>query len=85
MSSESITEILQEKIDKISAREWFNDDCKPEFKLSILYDTEQNQFIVLSIDHLGHSFSKIIFPKKENLYGYDSVLSDMKDLYNQTM
>lgn len=88
MEDMNIIEIIQNRVNELNNIHWSTDECKPIFIVSILYDYDKNkeeQYIILTVQHLGSTFSNIIFPKKENHYGYDSLLSEMTNLYNQTM
>jgi len=88
MEDMNIVEFIQHKVNKLNSKHWSNDECKPIFIVSILYDygkDKEDQFIILTVQHLGSSYSSIIFPRKEVHYGYESVLSEMTSLYNQTM
>lgn len=90
MFDKNIVELVQERVNKLNDEHWATDECKPVFIVSILYDYElkkdkKDQFILLTCQHLSSSFSRILFPKTENIYGYESILDEMHGLYNQTM
>ena len=77
-------------VDQLKKEHWSSDECEPIFIVSILYDYEmekdkKEQYILLTIQHLGSAFSTILFPKKENIYGYDSLLDEIHNLYNQSL
>lgn len=82
-----IIDVLQEYVDKVATEYWESDtSCPPKFWVSLLNEflnDEQEHKIILTIDH-GYKFSKVMFPQKER-YGYRTIFSDMKLLYNKTM
>lgn len=87
---DDIVEILQSKVNILKEKHWKADSCQPDFIISLLYDNnirdkELSQFIILTCIHMSSSVSSVIFPIHKNFYGYDSLLSAMKNLYNQTM
>ena len=86
----NIDMILQKEVNRLANKYWSNDKCKPKYIVSILYDKDLrdgkiSQYIILTCKHANSSFSSVLFPKNECFYGYESILSCMKDLYNQTM
>lgn len=88
MEDLTIVEVIQHRVTKLNNKHWSTDECKPNFIVSILYDYGKNkkeQYIMLTVQHLGSNFSSILFPRTENHYGYESILSEMTNLYNQTM
>ncbi len=84
MFDKDIVKIIQEAVDKINNDHWNTDECKPIFIVSILYN-KKSQSILLTCQHMGESFSRIIFPKEDCYEGYDSLFKEMRNLYNQTM
>lgn len=90
MMGKNIVDILQDKVDKLKKKHWQDDICQPDFIVSLLYDRNIRnnkiaQHIILTCLHASSSVSSVIFPIDENFYGYDSILSAMNDLYNQTI
>lgn len=86
----NIIDVIQDRVNELRDRYWKDDKCKPEFIVSILFDYEykkgkKEQYIILTCRHLNSSFSSLLFPKYENVYGYDSLLEEMQNLYNKTM
>lgn len=82
---EDILDIIQIKVNEITDKDWDNDECKPEFKVSLLNENINNQKILLTVTHLGNSFTETLFPRDDSHYGYDTLESFMVDLYNRTM
>jgi hypothetical protein len=82
---ESLEHVIQKEIDKIAKCIYKKDICPPEFIVSILYNGEEEHKIILTIRHLGSTFSRILFPIKKNHYGYDNLKDSIVYLYNQTM
>lgn len=82
---DDIIDTLQDKINTIANELYKNDNCKPKFYVSIIFEEEYNQKIILTIEHLGVKFSRVLFPVKENFYGYENLVDVVKSLYNQTM
>jgi len=80
-----IIDCIQEKVDRIAEIQYENDECKPIFNVSVLWEEGDEQSIVLTCTHLGRSFSRVLFPEYRCFYGYDSLESVVKGLYNQTM
>jgi hypothetical protein len=90
MFDKNIVELVREKVNKLTDKHWNHDECKPIFITSILYhknkDTDKiEQYIILTCQHLSSTFSRILFPQEDSFYGYESILSEMESLYNQTM
>ena len=52
--------------------------------MSLNNEDMDNQYIVITIKH-GYKFSEKLFPRKSTEYGYDAVLNQMINMYNQTM
>lgn len=86
----NIIETIRSEVDKQFKEHWSKDECQPEFLVSILFDknirnNKTEQYIILTCKHLSSVFSRVIFPDDESFYGYESILSVMESLYNQTM
>ena len=74
----SAIDVLQEYVDKVATEHWKSDtSCPPKFWV-LLFNDLSGQNIMLTIDHHGYKFSKVIFL-------YDSLFSDIELLYNKTM
>ena len=80
----NIIDILQEKIENIAEEHWKDDDCPPEFWVSLNNEDMDNQSIMITINH-GYKFTERLFPRKNTDYGYSSVLDQMINMYNQIM
>ena len=80
-----IVEILQKYIDNLTKEKYKNDPCLPEFIVSILYEDKDIQKLILTIKHMGQKFSHVLFPIKENQFGYDEIETQIEELYNRTM
>jgi len=81
--NKDIIEILQKEVDSLNDKNYKHDECKPEFNISIL--NENDEKIILSIHHLHRRFSRVVFPRDDCYYGYESLEEILIDLYNQTM
>lgn len=84
MNHKSLIDVIQDAVDNISKDYWKTDECPPVFVVSQLIKNETHE-ILLTIQHLGSSFSKVLFPQIDSNYGYESLLSEMKELYSLTM
>ena len=81
----NIINVLEEYVIILSKEEWKNDSCPPKFIVSLNNEDINNQSIMITIDHLGSKFTERLFPRNGTHYGYDSILSQMINMYNQTM
>lgn len=80
-----IINVLQDKVQELAKEEWKNDDCPPEFWVSLNNENMDNQNIIITVSHMGYKFTERLFPRKNTEYGYGSILDQMKNMYNQTM
>lgn len=80
-----IIDVLEEYVITLLKEEWKNDTCPPKFIVSLNNEDINNQSIMITIDHLGSKFTERLFPRNGTHYGYDSILSQMINMYNQTM
>ena len=80
-----IINIIEEKVQEWTKEHWKNDKCPPEFWVSLQNENPDNQAIMISISHLGQKFTERLFPRKDADFGYESVLNQMINMYNQTM
>jgi hypothetical protein len=80
-----LVEVLQEKINEIAKEKYKSDECPPKYTVSILYENKTTHKIMLTVQHLGQSFSTILFPQPEMKYGYESLEWEIEQMYNQTM
>ena len=80
-----IIDCIQERVDILVKDNYATDPCYPVFKVSILWENEDTQKIILNCTHLGRTFSRVLFPVKENFWGYDELGEMVTYLYNQTM
>ena len=85
LKDENIISMLDLIVKEIAEREWANDDCPPEFWVSLDNDDMDNQVIMISINHLGSKFTEKLFPRPNTLYGYNTIFDQMVSLYNRTM
>lgn len=85
MYYKDIIECIQSEVDKFVEEEYKTDKCKPQYVVSILFLNENDQKITLNCTHLGRTFSRVLFPRKECYYEYDNLKDVIIDLYNQTM
>lgn len=80
-----IVSIVEEKVQQLAKDYWNEDECPPEFWVSLNNENENNQSIMISISHLGCKFTERLFPRKNTEYGYSSVVNQMISMYNRTM
>ena len=80
-----IIDIIQDKVNTITSDEWKTDTCPPLFIVSLSNEDMSNQMIMITIDHCGYKFTEKMFPRKDTEYGYESVLNQMINMYNQTL
>lgn len=84
-SSIDIINIIDEIVQIYAKENWKDDDTPPEFWVSLNNEDDNNQSIMITISHLGHKFTEKLFPINNTRYGYGSLLSQMINMYNQTM
>ena len=80
-----IVNIIEEYIQNLVQENWKEDDCPPEFWVSLNNEDIKNQSIMITINHLGSKFTERLFPRDDTQWGYDSVLNQMINMYNRTM
>ena len=80
-----IVPLIEESIQDLAKSYWSEDKCPPEFWVSLNNEDMKNQSIMITINHLGCKFTEKLFPRTNTEYGYDSVLNQMINMYNQTM
>lgn len=80
-----IIKIIEEYIQNLAKNHWDNDECPPEFWVSLNNEDMNNQSIMITVNHLGLKFTEKLFPRKDTEYGYGSILDQMISIYNQTM
>ena len=80
-----IIRILEEHIQKLAKNHWNDDECPPEFWVSLNNEDINNQSIMITVNHLGLKFTEKLFPRRDTEYGYGSILDQMISIYNQTM
>lgn len=80
-----VVNIIECEIQSLSKNYWNDDNCPPEFWVSLNNEDPNNQSIMITISHLGHKFTEKLFPRKDTEFGYSSVLTQMINMYNQTM
>ncbi len=85
LTAYNIIDILDSAVQTLAKARWANDDCPPEFWVSLDNDDMDNQVIMISINHLGSKFTEKLFPRPNTLYGYNSIFDQMVSLYNRTM
>lgn len=81
----NIINIIEKSIQDLAKSHWSEDECPPEFWVSLNNEDINNQLIMITINHLGCKFTEKLFPRKNTEWGYDSVLNQMINMYNQTM
>ncbi|QWU14322.1 hypothetical protein SAMN04487895_101625 [Paenibacillus sophorae] len=86
-----IFECVQTQVDKIVNEKYKDNEEPPIFTVSLLYEKEEtggkdvDHKIILTIQHCGLAFSKVIFPQTKHRFGYESLEEEMKYMYNKTM
>ena len=80
-----IIDVLDEAVQTLARIKWSNDDCPPEFIVSVDNEDLANQSILLSIKHGGSKFTQKLFPRTDTEYGYPSLMELMTNMYNRTM
>lgn len=50
-----------------------------------VYGYGDEQKIMITVNHLGSKFTKVLFPITDADFGYDSIKTEMGYLYNRTM
>lgn len=82
----SIVDLIDKQIQKMAKKEFEKDtQSRPEYWVSISNEDMNNQKLMITINHCGIKFTEILFPRKGTEYGYESVLNQMINMYNQTM
>lgn len=81
----NVIRIIEEYVQKIAKDHWYNDECPPEFWVSLNNEDMNDQSIMITINHLGLKFTEKLFPRKDTEYGYNSISDQMISMYNQTM
>lgn len=77
-----IVSIVDEKVQQLAKDYWSEDKCPPEFWVSL---NNEDEAIMITINHLNCKFTERLFPRKNTEYGYGSVFNQMISMYNQTM
>lgn len=85
-----IIECIQKRVNRILKDKYKSDDCPPVFTVSLIqrYNDEGkiNQHeIGLTVQHLGQTYTRTIFPLVHSHYGYPDLEQEMEWLYNNTM
>lgn len=86
----NIIDAIQYAVDKIVKQEYKSDDCSPRFTVSQLERFNEkgkleSHEILLTIEHSGLTKTRVLFPKLEYRFGYETLVDEMKYLYNSTM
>lgn len=76
---------IDEIVQTLARIKWHEDITPPEFLVSLNDEDEDSQSIMITVNHLGYKFTEKLFPRKDMHYGYDSLMSQMINLYNKTM
>jgi hypothetical protein len=80
-----IISIVDEIVQALARIHWREDECPPEFYVSLNDEEEDAHSIMITVSHLGYNFTEKLFPRTNMQYGYDSLMSQMINLYNRTM
>lgn len=83
----NIIDILQYYVDELVKKEHWkeNDGCEPEFWVSLSNECENDQSIMITIDHCGCKLTEKLFPRDDGEYGYEPIINQMVNMYNRTM
>ncbi|WP_211750099.1 hypothetical protein [Paenibacillus sp. Marseille-Q4541] len=90
----NVIDSIQLSVDEIAVAEYENDITPPKFTVSLLYEecsskelfeTDYEHKIIMTVEHNGLAFSKVLFPCTDMIYGYSDLKDIMKYLYNRTM
>ena len=81
----SIIDVLQDVVTDFVNDEYKNDNCKQACLLSIETEDIEHHKIIMTMTHMGRSFSHVLFPRKDSFYVYDILFVLIKDAYNQIM
>ena len=84
MYFKSVIDCIQEEVNRICEDKYKDDDCKPIFLVSLITEKGGDR-LILTITHSYQSFSEILFPRHDALYGYETIEFMMKMMYNRTM
>lgn len=86
MYGKDIIDCIQNEIDNVVKQLYSSDKkCPPIYKVSVLYQNMDEQKIILNCTHLGRTFSRVLFPRKNCYWEYENLRHVVEDLYNQTM
>lgn len=80
-----VISIIDEIVQALARKNWWDDECPPEFYVSLNNEDKTNQSIMITVNHLGYKFTEKLFPRKNTEYGYECLLNQMISMYNQTM
>ena len=87
-----IIDSIQYAVGKIQ-EEYFkkeSEDGELQFIVSCLYEQNNGEYpqsdkIILTIKHGKWSNSRVLFPTKDNYYGFNCLEDTMVDMFNQSM
>lgn len=87
-----IIDSIQYAVDKIQ-EEYFkkeSEDGELQFIVPYLYEQDKDgghnsDKIILTIKHSKWTNSRVLFPTKDNYYGFNCLEDTMVDMFNQTM
>lgn len=85
LPSMDIVSIIDEVVQILVKEYWTDDKCPPEFWVSLNNEDMNDQSIMITINHMDYKFTEKLFPRKDTLFGYGSLLDQMRNMYNQTM
>lgn len=80
----SILDQVQQQVNVLSKERWKDDRCLPEFLVSLGHNGKTD-IILLTVSHLGNSFTEVVFPRDDSYHGYDELSDMMISMYNRTM
>jgi len=63
--NDDIITILEEKVQSLTREHWTIDKCPPEFWVTLNNEDMNNQKILITVNHLGHKFTEVLFPRTE--------------------
>jgi hypothetical protein len=86
----NIIDCIQAMVDQIAESKWaedYKDGGDLNFWVSRCFDNKEdkNEKIILTINHMGWKYSRVLYPQQDSFYGLSPLEEIMVSLYNQTM
>ena len=84
MEYQDLITLIEKKVQELAKENWKLDKCPPEFWVSLCNEDMNHQQIMITINH-NYKFTQKLFPRDNTEYGYESLLDQMRYMYNQTL